>query len=108
MTTRESTKNRYCIELGGWVPMQGGDLTFEQVAEAGPYKTRIGARIALSRRMGRMLKNLPNREWVGQFDGLPDTQILGATITRFTDENGTQEGWDYDARLNMVEHWQNY
>lgn len=110
MTTRYSNKSRYCVELAGWTTdSRTGDVEFEQVAEAGPYRTRLGAFFAMKRRHGMSTTEIDPRET----EGLPDPRkfpaiIVSATIARFTDAEGTQEGWDYDARLNMVEHWSNY
>lgn len=99
--------SRYSVGFGSYA---GSPAYYEQVAEVGPFRTRLGAYLAVRRWLGRKVTALPEKwriDW--PIPVSRDSRFLGATIERFTDENGTQEGWDYSARrrIRLTSHWQN-
>lgn len=98
------SKSKYSVGFGSYTA-DG----YEQVAESGPYRTRFGARRAMKKFQGMRVIDLPEdmtKDWPLQ--KRRQSRVLGATIERFTDEHGTQEGWDYDYAGRLTEHWKNW
>lgn len=101
--------SRYSVGFGSYT----ADGNYEQVAETGPYRTRLGAYLAVRKWLGRKVSDLPEKwriDW--PIHARRDSRFLGATIERFTDEDGTQGGWDYSLRrhnrVRLTNHWQNW
>ena len=84
---------KYAIDLGGI----GSDGEYDCIGDAGPYRTRLGAWLAMRRVQGKTLgEAIRNRKISPVYGDLDlDAVILGATIERFSDEFGTEYFWDY-------------
>lgn len=98
--------NRYSVGLCGY-----SDDGYEQLAELGPYRTRLGAYLAARRWLGRKVSDL-HEKWRIDWPTAKsrDSRFLGAEIERFTDEDGTQEGWYYYLSrygVLLTSNWKN-
>jgi hypothetical protein len=101
-------KSKYSISYGGKVPAADGGFEYDNIAETGPFKTRLGAVLSMRAKLGKDLAAIPVEYRLPDSNAEYDTPIMGATIERFTDAEGTQEGWDYTPTGKLADHWSNH
>lgn len=96
-------KQQYIIELGGYRAPDD----YDQLLEVGPYRTRLGAWLAMRLMQGKTVGDAlrwSKAEWAFREVDLT-TRILGASIAAYDNERGTSYRWEYSANGKLVEHY---
>lgn len=97
---------KYAIDLGGMT----SEGEYECIGDAGAYRTRLGAWLAMRRVQGKTLRKAIRSPKIspvyGELD--LDTVILGATIERFSDQFGAEYFWEYKADGSLAQKFSNF